>query len=124
MLGPCASLLDGSTRRLGQCRKFRVDMQGLQASRWREALSRTDAQQARRRACGEGRGNYCGPQGMPPVNAFICTVETPSLETALSQSLALGGTVAFPKMPVPGVGWLAYVKDPDGNVFGLLQPDQ
>jgi predicted enzyme related to lactoylglutathione lyase len=60
---------------------------------------------------------------MPPVNAFVCTVEVPSLETALSQSLALGGTVAFPKMPVPVVGWLAYVKDPDGNVFGLLQPD-
>jgi predicted enzyme related to lactoylglutathione lyase len=51
-------------------------------------------------------------------------VEIPSLEKALSQSLALGGTVALPKMPVPGVGWLAYVKDPDGDMFGLLQPDQ
>jgi predicted enzyme related to lactoylglutathione lyase len=24
---------------------------------------------------------------------------------------------------VPGVGWLAYVKDPDGNILGLLEPD-
>jgi len=24
---------------------------------------------------------------------------------------------------VPGVGWLAYVKDPDGNILGLLQAD-
>jgi len=26
-------------------------------------------------------------------------------------------------MPVPGVGWLASIKDPDGNVVGLMQPD-
>jgi predicted enzyme related to lactoylglutathione lyase len=24
-------------------------------------------------------------------------------------------------MAVPGVGWLAYVKDPDGNLCGLMQ---
>jgi len=27
-------------------------------------------------------------------------------------------------MPVPGVGWLACVKDPDGNDVGLPQPDE
>jgi predicted enzyme related to lactoylglutathione lyase len=26
-------------------------------------------------------------------------------------------------MPVPGIGWLAYVKDPDGNILGLMQSD-
>jgi predicted enzyme related to lactoylglutathione lyase len=26
-------------------------------------------------------------------------------------------------MPIPGVGWLAYIKDPDGNIIGLMQPD-
>jgi uncharacterized protein len=51
-------------------------------------------------------------------------VEITSLEKALSQSIALGGTVVLPKMPIQGVGWLAYVKDPDGNIFGLVQPDQ
>jgi hypothetical protein len=24
---------------------------------------------------------------------------------------------------VPGVGWLAYVKDPDGNICGIMQAD-
>jgi len=33
-----------------------------------------------------------------------------------------GGTVATEKMDVPGVGVLAYRKDPDGNIFGVLQP--
>jgi predicted enzyme related to lactoylglutathione lyase len=41
---------------------------------------------------------------MPPVNAFVCTVEILSLEKVLSQSIALGGTVVLPKMPIPGIG--------------------
>jgi len=26
-------------------------------------------------------------------------------------------------MPIPGVGWLAYAKDTEGNTFGMMQPD-
>ncbi|HEY3840604.1 MAG TPA: hypothetical protein VGL72_28725 [Bryobacteraceae bacterium] len=29
----------------------------------------------------------------------------------------------IPKMPVPGVGWLAYCQDPDENMFGMMQND-
>ncbi len=35
-----------------------------------------------------------------------------------------GGEFIVPKMPVPGVGWLAYFKDPQGNVFGIMQSDK
>jgi predicted enzyme related to lactoylglutathione lyase len=31
--------------------------------------------------------------------------------------------VAVPKMAIPGVGWLAYCTDTEGNVFGLMQND-
>jgi predicted enzyme related to lactoylglutathione lyase len=27
------------------------------------------------------------------------------------------------KMPVPGVGWSAYILDPEGNTIGLFQAD-
>lgn len=57
------------------------------------------------------------------VNAFICTVDVDSLDETLATNDRLGGLLALPKMPVPGVGWLAYVKDPDGNILGLHQPD-
>jgi hypothetical protein len=30
---------------------------------------------------------------------------------------------ALAKMPIPGVGWLAYVKDTEGNLFGMMQND-
>ena len=39
------------------------------------------------------------------------------------KALATGGTMALPKMPVPGVGWLAYVKDTEGNILGMMQRD-
>jgi predicted enzyme related to lactoylglutathione lyase len=35
----------------------------------------------------------------------------------------LGGSIAMPKMPVPTVGWLAYGKDTEGNLFGFMQFD-
>jgi predicted enzyme related to lactoylglutathione lyase len=57
------------------------------------------------------------------VNAFLCTVEVPSLDACLAKALALGASLALPKMAIPGVGWLAYVKDPDANLLGLTQLD-
>ncbi len=29
----------------------------------------------------------------------------------------------MPKMPIPNVGWLAYAKDTEGNIFGMMQND-
>ena len=57
------------------------------------------------------------------VNAFVCTVNVSSVDTYAATALKLGGTEALPKMAIPGVGWVAYCKDPDGNIFGLHQAD-
>ena len=27
-------------------------------------------------------------------------------------------------MAIPGIGWLAYCTDPEGNTFGVLQADE
>jgi predicted enzyme related to lactoylglutathione lyase len=73
-------------------------------------------------------GGLLQRRGPPPaegqaVNAFICTVGVNSVEEVLARAIALGGQLALPKMAVPGVGWLAYAKDPEGNIFGLHQTD-
>ncbi|MCU0248303.1 MAG: VOC family protein [Bryobacter sp.] len=48
----------------------------------------------------------------------------PGIQDAMvEKAVAAGGQIALPKMPVPGVGWLAYVKDLDGHIFGLMQSD-
>jgi predicted enzyme related to lactoylglutathione lyase len=63
------------------------------------------------------------PVEMQAVNAYVCTVGVESAQSSLARALELGGTLAVPLMPVPGVGWLCYAKDPSGNIFGMLQPD-
>jgi predicted enzyme related to lactoylglutathione lyase len=57
------------------------------------------------------------------VNSFVCTVDVPNLDEYVAKATAHGGTIALPKMPIPNVGWLAYVKDTEGNILGLMQPD-
>lgn len=64
-----------------------------------------------------------GPADSQALNAFPCTVQVEALDPTLQKADELGATVALPRMPVPGVGWLAYIKDPDGNILGLHEPD-
>jgi predicted enzyme related to lactoylglutathione lyase len=33
------------------------------------------------------------------------------------------GSISGPKMPISGIGWLAYCKDTEGNILGLMQND-
>ena len=64
------------------------------------------------------------PDDGASVNAFVCTVDVEDLDQSLARLKELKGTVAVPRMPIPGVGWLAYAKDPDGNIFGMMQTDE
>ena len=64
-----------------------------------------------------------GPINGDSVIAYVCTVDVPDLDGYLERALAGGATVAMPRMPVPGVGWLAYIKDTEGNIFGMMQND-
>jgi uncharacterized protein len=54
----------------------------------------------------------------------ICTLGVESLDASTDKVQELGGEVVAPKMAVPGVGWLAYCRDTEGILFGLLQPDE
>jgi len=63
------------------------------------------------------------PADMQAVNAYVCTMGVVNLDDSLTLLGTLGGTIAVPKMPVPGLGWLAYAKDTEGNIFGMMQPD-
>jgi len=49
------------------------------------------------------------------VNAFVCMVDVDNLDDMLVQVAALKAEVAVPKTAIPRIGWLAYIKDHDGN---------
>lgn len=80
---------------------------------------------------GEGEGIDGGlvqRQGPPPaegqpVNSFVLTVQVDSVDKAVEAVVKHGGSVGVPKFAVPGVGWIAYGKDTEGNIFGIHQPD-
>ncbi len=57
------------------------------------------------------------------VIAYVCTIGVEDLNAIISSVLKNGGTLAEPKEAIPGIGWIAYFKDTEGNIFGALQPD-
>jgi len=57
------------------------------------------------------------------VTAYVCTVDVPSVDDTIAKITSRGGTIELPKMAVPQIGWLAYAKDTEGNIFGVLQSD-
>lgn len=67
-----------------------------------------------------------GPQpteGTTP-NAYVCTIDVPSVDEYLKKITDAGGKIALPKMPIPSIGWLAYGIDTEGNIFGIMQDDK
>ncbi|MFL5588805.1 MAG: VOC family protein [Ktedonobacteraceae bacterium] len=64
-----------------------------------------------------------GPVNGDAVIAYVCTIDVPSVDDVTAKITAHGGTIALPKMAVPQVGWLAYGKDTEGNIFGVMQSD-
>lgn len=57
------------------------------------------------------------------VIAFVCTLAVEDLDATISSVEKNGGTIAMAKDVIPGIGWLAYFKDTEGNIVGMLQPD-
>lgn len=57
------------------------------------------------------------------VIAYVCTVDVSSVDDFVKTVESNSGQVVVPKMPIPGVGWLVYCKDTEGNIFGMMQSD-
>ncbi|WP_007023434.1 VOC family protein [Saccharomonospora iraqiensis] len=80
---------------------------------------------------GEGPGIDGGMaqrQGPPPdpdasLNAFPLTVEVEDLDLLSREIEQAGGSVITTKSAIADVGWIVYCRDPEGNVFGMLETD-
>jgi predicted enzyme related to lactoylglutathione lyase len=57
------------------------------------------------------------------TNAYVCTVGVDDYDAVERVILEHGGQVALPKMALPGLAWQGYYLDPEGNTFGVHQPD-
>jgi len=57
------------------------------------------------------------------VKVTTNTISVASYEDAVKKIVEAGGKVLMPKMAVPGVGYMTYCLDTEGNVFGIMQND-
>ncbi len=58
------------------------------------------------------------------ANAFVCTTDVENVDAMVAKAISLGGSLAVPKSAIPGMAWLAYCRDTEGNMFGLFQEDK
>jgi uncharacterized protein len=59
----------------------------------------------------------------PPPAAYVCTISVDELDGSRQAVEAGGGSLVSDKRAVPGVGWFCYARDPEGNLFGMMQED-
>jgi len=75
-----------------------------------------------------------GPKEQPGIDGGIMrrenpqahtenTIDVPSVDEFAKKVTEGGGKVVVPKMAVPGVGYMAYCMDTEGNVFGIMHED-
>jgi predicted enzyme related to lactoylglutathione lyase len=63
------------------------------------------------------------PQAGQPVNAFVCTLGVNDIDASVNAAMTAGAVMAVPRMPIPGIGHVAYVHDTEGNIIGIYQED-
>jgi predicted enzyme related to lactoylglutathione lyase len=64
------------------------------------------------------------PPEMAPVSSYVCTIGVSNVDAYEPKVKKNGGTIVVPKTPIPGVGWLIYCKDTEGNLFGITHEDK
>ncbi|PKL84857.1 MAG: glyoxalase [Ignavibacteriae bacterium HGW-Ignavibacteriae-1] len=56
-----------------------------------------------------------------PKQPMVNSIVVESIDETAEKIVSSGGQIVLPKMEVPGVGWLCYFTDPDGNIHGIWQ---
>ena len=59
-----------------------------------------------------------------PADTIINTIDVSSIDEFLNRITNSGGQIAAPKFSIPGVGYFAYCRDPEGNTFSIMQYDE
>jgi predicted enzyme related to lactoylglutathione lyase len=53
--------------------------------------------------------------------ATVNTVDVDDIDAILKLVVSQGGEIIMPKDVIPGVGFLAYIREPGGGVLGVIQ---
>jgi len=72
---------------------------------------------------GEGEGIDGGIAKAEGEERIINTIGVDDVDMYIKKVEENGGTIVGEKKAIPGVGWLAYFIDPEGNIHGMMQDD-
>jgi len=59
-----------------------------------------------------------------PSDGTVNTFEVESVDSYAKKITEAGGKVVAPKISIPGVGYLVYCYDTEGNIFGVTEFDE
>jgi len=59
-----------------------------------------------------------------PGQSVVNIIDVASVDAFVQKVTEAGGTICVPKMAIPGVGYVAYFQDADGNMFGMMEHDE
>jgi predicted enzyme related to lactoylglutathione lyase len=67
-----------------------------------------------------------GISASPPPNGqrVVNTIDVDDIDAAIKRSQEAGAIMVMEKQAIPGVGWMAYLADPSGVVFGVYITDE
>ena len=60
------------------------------------------------------------PDAGAPINGCNVVIGVDDADASFAKGIELGGAEAVPPDDMEGIGRVAYLRDPDGNVFGLI----
>lgn len=58
------------------------------------------------------------------INAFVCTIKVEDIDSTLLKIIEEKGQVLVGKTKIEGVGYSAYCRDTENNIFAIFQPFQ
>jgi len=59
-----------------------------------------------------------------PDHTMVNTIQVENLADAIKAVEEHGGVIVLPRMAIPKIGWLAYFKDLDQNIMGIMEADE
>ncbi|MCA9279946.1 MAG: VOC family protein [Phycisphaeraceae bacterium] len=72
----------------------------------------------------DGIGGHIQSLGHEPHQYVTFYALVDDIEATLAKCESLGGSTLIPKQEVPGMGWFAWFRDPEGNCIGLWKAMQ
>ena len=103
---------------IGRAKKFYESVFGWKIEKWKGPMEYYMVMTGEKGAPGIDGGLV---KKQKPLMQVTNTIDVKSVDEALKKIQSNGGKIVQPKAEVMGVGFLAYCKDPEGNLFGVME---